>query len=185
MEKNTDRTDAAFGCCDQSLSLAPLASCFRSRFVVAKIYILFCIIRYMDSLPEDKFYPYAEETEKILACVFDVYHYFGPGFLESVYHKCLEIELAKAEIPFESEKKLKIFYKGEDIGMKFSADLVIDNKIILELKAKDRLKTEDEAQILHYLKISGYPLGLLINFGSKRKAEVRRFINVYPPVNAD
>ena len=202
LEKNTDRTDAAFGCCDQSLSLAsspvssslahglslrlsPLASCFRSRFVVAKIYILFCIIRYMDSLPEDKFYPYAEETEKILACVFDVYHYFGPGFLESVYHKCLEIELAKAGIPFESEKKLKIFYKGEDIGMKFSADLVIDNKIILELKAKDRLKTEDEAQILHYLKISGYPLGLLINFGSKRKAEVRRFINVYPPVNAD
>ena len=142
-------------------------------------------IRYMDSLPEDKFYPYAEETEKILACVFDVYHYFGPGFLESVYHKCLEIELAKAEIPFESEKKLKIFYKGEDIGMRFSADLVIDNKIILELKAKDRLKTEDEAQILHYLKISGYPLGLLINFGSKRKAEVRQFINVYPPVNAD
>ena len=185
LEKNTDCTDAAFGCCDQSLSLAPLASCFRSRFVVAKIYILFCIIRYMDSLPEDKFYPYAEETEKILACVFDVYHYFGPGFLESVYHKCLEIELAKAGIPFESEKKLKIFYKGEDIGMKFSADLVIDNKIILELKAKDRLKTEDEAQILHYLKISGYPLGLLINFGSKRKAEVRRFINVYPPVNAD
>ena len=131
----------------------------------------------MDEFPDAEFYPYTAETEKILGCVFDVYHYLGPGFLESVYHKCLEIELTKAGIPFESEKKLKIFYKGEDIGMRFSADLVIDNKIILELKAKDRLKTEDEAQILHYLKISGYGLVLLINFGSKRKAEVRRFVN--------
>ena len=131
----------------------------------------------MDELPDAEFYPYTAETEKILGCVFDVYHYLGPGFLESVYHKCLEIELTKAGIPFESEKKLKIFYKGEDIGMRFSADIVVDNKIILELKAKDRLKKEDEAQILHYLKISGYQLGLLINFGSKRKAEIRRFVN--------
>ena len=185
-EKNTDHTDAGVppAATSRSRGLAS-ASCCRSRFVVAKIYILFCIIRYMDSLPEDKFYPYAEETEKILGCVFDVYHYFGPGFLESVYHKCLGIELTKAGIPFESEKKLQIFYKGEDIGLKFSADIVVDNKIILELKAKDRLKTEDEAQILHYLKISGYPLGLLINFGSKRKAEVRRFINTYPPFQSE
>jgi len=73
----------------------------------------------MDDLLDSELYPYAEDTEKILGCIFDVYHYFGPGFLESVYHKCLEIELTKAGIPFESEKKLKIFYKGEDIGMRF------------------------------------------------------------------
>ena len=139
----------------------------------------------MDELPDAEFYLYSEETEKILGYVFDVYHYFGPGFLEAVYHKCLGIELTKAGIPFESEKKLKIFYKGEDIGMKFSADIVVDNKIILELKAKDRLKKEDESQLLHYLKISGYQLGLLINFGSKRKAEVRRFINTEPPFSSD
>ena len=131
----------------------------------------------MEDLPDKEFYPYSEDTEKIIACVFEVYHYLGPGLLESVYHKCLEIELTKAGIPFESEKKLKIFYKGEDIGMRFSADLVIDNKIILELKAKDRIRTEDESQILHYLRISGYELGLLINFGHKRKAEIQRFIN--------
>ena len=139
----------------------------------------------MDELPDAEFYPYSEETEKILGCVFDVYHYFGPGYLESVYHKCLGIELTKAGIPFESEKKLKIFYKGEDIGMKFSADIVVDDKIILELKEKDRLKKEDEAQLIHYLKISGYQLGLMINFGSKRKAEVRRFINTEPPLSSD
>ena len=61
--------------------------------------------------------------------------------------------------------------------MYFSADIVIENKIILELKAKDKLTKQDEAQILHYLKVSGYQLGLLINFGNRRKAEVRRFIN--------
>ena len=139
----------------------------------------------MDIFPDSEFYPYSEDTEKILGCIFDVYHYFGPGFLESVYHKCLRIELTKAGIPFESEKKLKIFYKGEDIGMRFSADIVVDNKIILELKAKDKLTRDDEAQLLHYLKISGYPLGLLINFGGKRKAEVRRFINIYPPFQSE
>ena len=128
-------------------------------------------------MTDEEEYLYSDETHQIIRCAMNVANYFGTGFLESVYHKCLEIELTKAGIPFESEKKLKIFYKGEDIGMRFSADLVIDNKIILELKAKDRLKTEDEAQILHYLKISGYGLGLLINFGSKRKAEVRRFVN--------
>ena len=131
----------------------------------------------MDSLPDNEFYPYAEDTARVLGCVFDVYHHLGPGFLESVYHKCLGIELTKAGIPFESEKKLKIFYKGEDINMYFSADIVIENKIILELKAKDKLTKQDEAQILHYLKVSGYQLGLLINFGNRRKAEVRRFIN--------
>ena len=139
----------------------------------------------MENLPDAEFYPYAEETEKILGCVFEVYHYLGPGFLESVYHKCLEIELTKAGIPFESEKKLKIYYKGDDIDMRFAADIVVDDKIILELKAKDRLKTEDESQIIHYLKITGYQLGLLINFGHKRKAEIRRFINTTTLQNSD
>ena len=61
--------------------------------------------------------------------------------------------------------------------MRFSADIVVDNKIILELKARDKLTRDDEAQLLNYLKISGYPLGLLINFGGKCKAEVRHFVN--------
>ena len=125
----------------------------------------------------DEFYPYREETEKILGCVFAVSNSMGYGFLESVYQKCLEIELRDAQIPFESQKELAVYYKGENLGLKFKADIIVDNTIILELKAKDRIKTEDEAQIIHYLKATGYPLGLLINFGHKRRVEYKRFIN--------
>ena len=131
----------------------------------------------MEAAPDDMFYPYSEDTEKIIDCAFSVANYLGTGFLESVYQRCLEIELEHAGIPFESQKDLHIFYKGQDIGLMFRADIVVDNKIILELKAKDRLKTEDEAQIIHYLRATGYRLGLLMNFGHKRKIEIRRFIN--------
>jgi len=131
----------------------------------------------MEVSPDDIFYPYSEDTEKIIDCAFTVANYMGTGFLESVYQKCLEIELESAGIPFESQKNLNIYYKGHNIGLKFRADIVVDNKIILELKAKDRLKSEDESQIIHYLKATGYKLGLLMNFGHKRKMEVRRFIN--------
>ena len=125
----------------------------------------------------EEFYPYRKETEKILGCVFAVSNNMGHGFLESVYQKCLEIEFRDAHIPFESQKELAVYYKGENLGLKFKADIIVDNTIILELKAKDRIKTEDEAQIIHYLKATGYPLGLLINFGHKRKVEYKRFIN--------
>ena len=126
---------------------------------------------------DNEFYPYREETERILGCVFTVSNSMGHGFLESVYQKCLEIELQDAQIPFESQKELSVYYKGKNLGLKFKADIVVDNTIILELKAKDRIKLEDEAQIIHYLKATGYPLGLLINFGHKRRVEYKRFIN--------
>ena len=131
----------------------------------------------MDVAPDDMFYPYSEDTERVIDCAFAVANYLGTGFLESVYQRCLEIELENAGIPFESQKDLRIIYKGQDIGLTFRADIVIDKKIILELKAKDRLKSEDEAQIIHYLRATGYKLGLLMNFGHKRKMEIRRFIN--------
>ena len=131
----------------------------------------------MEVSPGDICYPYSEDTEKIIDCAFRVANYLGNGFLEAVYQKCLEIELAGADIPFESQKELHIFYKGEDIGLTYRADIVVDKKIIIELKAKDKLKSEDEAQLIHYLRATGYKLGLLINFGHKRRMEIRRFIN--------
>ena len=131
----------------------------------------------MEVSPDDICYPYSEDTRKIIDCAFSVANYLGHGFLEAVYQKCLEIELTSAGIPFESQKDLRIYYKGEDIGLKYRADIVVDNKIIIELKAKDKLKSEDEGQIIHYLRATGYKLGLLINFGHKRRMEIRRFIN--------
>ena len=131
----------------------------------------------MEVSPDDMFYPYSEDTEKIIDCAFSVANYLGTGFLESVYQRCLEIELENAGIPFESQKDLHIYDKGQDIGLMFRADIVVDKKIILELKAKSNLKAEDEAQIIHYLRATGYRLGLLMNFGHKRKMEIRRFIN--------
>ena len=131
----------------------------------------------MEVSPDDMFYPYSEDTEKIIDCAFSVANYLGTGFLESVYQRCPEIELENAGIPFESQKDLHIYYKGQDIGLMFRADIVVDKKIILELKAKSNLKAEDEAQIIHYLRATGYRLGLLMNFGHKRKMEIRRFIN--------
>ena len=131
----------------------------------------------MEVSPDDMFYPYSEDTEKIIDCAFSVANYLGTGFLESVYQRCLEIELENAGISFESQKDLHIYYKGQDIGLMFRADIVVDKKIILELKAKSNLKAEDEAQIIHYLRATGYRLGLLMNFGHKRKMEIRRFIN--------
>ena len=88
----------------------------------------------MEVSPGDICYPYSEDTEKIIDCAFRVANYLGNGFLEAVYQKCLEIELAGADIPFESQKELHIIYKGEDIGLTYRADIVVDKKIIIEAK---------------------------------------------------
>ena len=78
----------------------------------------------MEVSPDDICYPYSEDTKKIIDCAFSVANYLGHGFLEAVYQKCLEIELTSAGIPFESQKDLRIYYKGEDIGLKYRADIV-------------------------------------------------------------
>ena len=106
----------------------------------------------------------------------NVANYFGTGFLESVYHKALEEEFRENNIPFSSQKQIPVYYKGKDIHANFYADLIVDDKIIIELKSKERLINADEAQILNYLKATGIRLGLLINFGNKRRLEWKRFI---------
>ncbi|HJJ84468.1 MAG TPA: GxxExxY protein, partial [Methanocorpusculum sp.] len=73
-------------------------------------------------------------------------------------------------------KPIPVYYKGKDIHTSFYADLIVDDKIIIELKSKERLISADEAQILNYLKATGIRLGLLINFGNKRRLEWKRFI---------
>ena len=125
---------------------------------------------------EEKEYLYSEDTYQIILCAMNVSNYFGAGFLESVYQKALESELSECGIPFSAQKPIPVYYKGKDIGANFYADIIVDDKIILELKAKERLIKEDETQILNYLKATGIRLGLLINFGNKRRLEWKRFI---------
>ena len=110
---------------------------------------------------------YKELSYQIMAAVFEVYNTLGFGFLEKVYERALLKELCLRGILVEAQKEIKVFYKGEEVGTYF-ADLVVNNEILLELKAVESLNNIHKAQVLNYLKATGFKLGLLINFGRER-----------------
>jgi len=118
---------------------------------------------------------YKAESYKIIGACIEVHKELGPGFLEAVYQEALEIEFERNHIPYEREKELEIVYKGEKLSKKYYADFVCFDKIIVELKALSTLTTEHYAQVLNYLKATGFKLGILINFGAK-SLEYRRMI---------
>ena len=91
----------------------------------------------------------------------------GCGFAELVYHEALNIELGLRNIPYETEKLITIAYKGHVLERTYKADLLCYDKIIVELKAVEKLKAEHTSQLLNYLKATNMPLGVLINFGEK------------------
>jgi len=111
-------------------------------------------------------------TEKIIACAYRVYNRMGSGFVESVYEKCLVIELRKIVLFVEIQKAIKVFYEGELVG-EFIADLIVNDTVILELKAIRQLAKAHEVQLVNYLVATGKPVGLLINFGED-KVDVKR-----------
>ena len=119
---------------------------------------------------------YKEEAYAIVGEAMEVYNTLGSGFLEAVYQEALEIELAERSIPFESQKELYVYYKGRRLERTYAADVVAFGKIIVDLKALDRLTSREEAQLLNYLKATGIELGLLINFGAAGKLEWKRMI---------
>ncbi len=119
---------------------------------------------------------YREETFGILGAAIEVHHELGPGFLEVVYQEAMEIELANRKIPFLPRRALAITYKSCVLRKTYETDLECFEKIIVELKALDRLSGKEEAQVLHYLKATGMRVGLLINFGSQRRLEWQRFV---------
>lgn len=102
-------------------------------------------------------------TEKIIGCSIEVHKYLGPGLLESIYEKALCYELNENKIKYEQQIGIPILYKGLNLG-DYRIDLLIENEIIIELKAVDKIDPVFEAQLLTYLKITGKKLGLLINF---------------------
>ena len=111
---------------------------------------------------------YAEESYKINGAIFEVHKELGPGLLEKVYQEALEKELKLQGIPFEREKCFTIMYKGEALEQKYNADFVIYDKIVVELKAVDELLPVHTAQVINYLAITGYQLGLLVNFNAEK-----------------
>jgi len=118
---------------------------------------------------------FKDEVYDIVGAAIEVHKELGCGFLEAVYQEALEIELADREIPFKSQKFLEIQYKGRRLKKEYCADLVCYEKIIVELKAMDRLTSKEASQIINYLKVSGLEVGVLINFGAQ-SLEWKRFI---------
>ena len=115
---------------------------------------------------------YAELTEKVIGCAYKVYNQMGFGFLESVYENCLAIELRRAGIDFETQKSITVHY-GEDVVGEFFADVVIEGKVIVELKSVRQLAKAHEIQLVNYLVATKTDVGLLVNFGEEN-VEVKR-----------
>ncbi len=108
-----------------------------------------------------------ELTYKIIGCSMKVHNTLGNGFQEVIYQRCLAIELNRAGILFEREKEQKVFYDGIDVGTR-RADFIVENRVVVELKALINLEDVHLAQTKNYVVAYDFPLGLLINFGSQR-----------------
>ena len=117
-----------------------------------------------------------DEVYAIAGAAIEVHRELGPGFLESVYQEAMKLELSARSVPFEAEKPISIEYKGQRLSQKYFADFVCFGQIIVELKALSRLSGSEQAQVLNYLKATGFKVGVLINFGSRGKLEWKRFV---------
>jgi GxxExxY protein len=106
-----------------------------------------------------------DEAYAIVGAAMEVHKDKGFGFLEAVYQECMEMELAAQGIPAVPLQEMPIFYKGRKLKKTYIADFVAYGKIIVELKALDKLTSREEAQVLNYLRASGFEIGILINFG--------------------
>ena len=116
---------------------------------------------------------YQNITSQIISCFYKVYNTLGFGFLEKVYENALKIELEKAGLKVQKQRAIDVNYEGQLVGEYF-ADLIVEDKIILELKAVESLIQEHEYQLINYLKATEIEIGLLLNFG--KKPEIRRKI---------
>ena len=111
-------------------------------------------------------------THKIISCAYKVFNQLGFGFLESVYRKAMVIELTKSGLQVEEEKSMKVYYDSEVVG-NFSADLFVEDTVVVELKSVQNMVKDHEAQLVNYLKALTKEIGLLINFGPSG-VEVKR-----------
>jgi GxxExxY protein len=121
-------------------------------------------------------YKHSEVTEKIIEAFYAVYNTLGIGFQEKVYENALLIELDKRLLEFEKQKNIKVYYDGKIIG-DFYADIIVENSVIIELKAIESLRLEHEVQLVNYLRATDIEVGLLLNFGAKPQFKRKVFSN--------
>jgi GxxExxY protein len=119
-----------------------------------------------------------KKTFAIIGAAMEVHKELGGGFLEAVYQEALEREFTYQEIPYKSQPPVRIKYKGEPLKKKYEPDFICYDKVIVEIKAMDKLSSNEHAQIINYLKASELKVGLLINFGSK-SLEHKRFVYTF------
>jgi GxxExxY protein len=118
-----------------------------------------------------------ELSRRVIGCALEVHRNLGPGLLESAYEQCLAFELSQVNINFELQKPLPLQYKNIHLNCGFRADCIIENQILVELKAVDALLPIHEAQLLTYMRLSKISTGLLINFNvTKLKHGIKRFV---------
>ena len=120
---------------------------------------------------------YSETTEKIIGCAYRVYNQMGFGFLESVYEKCMMIELQSAGLQVARQKSIVVYYADQVVG-EFVADLVVNDEIIVELKSVRRVVKAHEVQLVNYLVATCTDVGLVLNFGEK-EVEVKRKVRSF------
>lgn len=119
-----------------------------------------------------------EISNAIIGCAIEVHRELGPGLLESVYQKCLARELELQGVSFQEEVPLAVQYKGLGFESAYRLDMLVDNKVVVELKAVEHLLPVHEAQLLSYLRLAQMKLGLLINFNVPAlKSGIRRIVN--------
>jgi len=121
-------------------------------------------------------FKYKEMTEKIIAIFYRVYNKLGYGFLEKVYENAMLIEFRKDGVSVTAQPAIHVMYEGEVVG-EYYADIMVENKVIVEIKATKILGIEHEAQLLNYLKATDIEIGLLLNFGPKPEIKRKVFDN--------
>ena len=119
-------------------------------------------------------YPYSDVTQRIIGCAIDVHKNLGPGFKESAYENALLVEFDKRQMHYERQKPVIIDYKGTKVGG-YRIDLLVEEKVIVELKTVTRVTTADCRRLLSYLKVTKKKVGLLVNF-AKPIVEIKRLV---------
>jgi GxxExxY protein len=117
-----------------------------------------------------------DEVYRIIGAAMEVYYSLGRGFLEPVYQQAMEIELGRRSIPFEPQKPLAIYYKGQCLEKAYKPDFICFGLVVVEIKALDRLTTLEQAQLLNYMRATELRVGVLINFCSTPKLEWKRYV---------
>ncbi len=123
-------------------------------------------------------------TYAVIGAAMEVHHTLGCGFLEAVYQEALELELTARGVPFRSQVELPILYKGRTLKTFYKADVLSHDSIVVELKAIANITTTEDAQVLNYLKATGYEVGILLNFG-RTSLQYKRFVRTQRLPDAD